>query len=326
MRIAVEFFTRQRGFTLVEVMVAVAILAFAGVGVSVLFRSVGTQQRNLDRFAQAEIIRHTLRTQASCRSMLGIRSTAQLPASEECEKFRNKTLPIVGRDGFEIFQMHRSGDFYRVNEWQIRARCENETVIFEGRLNAPGRVKAKADALFGEWRDLFNGTSRFCGEYLSNNAMSCTNPAYQQRMSFDSGGVLCCRAVRVQGVGEAVARCAPHEVLVQGGGQCAGILSKPREIPKARMTGAAIGDTKATKTTTAPPGVPHFFFPTADMVGNIMAPTEKGSVKRGGFLVKNVPAENEQRVLDRWESLCRADDSIDDFPVVVDAVCCPRRW
>ncbi len=316
----------NKAFSMVEVMVALSILAFAGAGMGLLLRNVGSAQRDLDRLAQSEILRRTLRTQFNCRKSLNIDINAPLPQGNECQKSAaGKTLFIFGKDGTELFQMHTSGEYYRVADWHVRARCSGESVVLEGRLNVRTRTQNSPDAKFGEWRDIFNGTSRFCYDYLSPTASSCSN-SYPLKVGFDSGGAVCCRAVRVQANGEAVAKCSPFEVLTQGGGYCAATQMRRREVPKLRMNGIAIGKTKSTRTTIAPPFVPHFFFPTADMIGDIIGPWENVDVPRGGILVKNSPRENSLGVLERWETICRADDSLEDFPAVADAVCCPRRW
>ncbi len=313
----------QRGFSLAETMVAITILALSGAAAGALFRNTFVAQRDMDRLAQVEILRRTLREEFSCRTSLRISNVAPLPQTHAC---KDPMVTIVGRDGVELFPVHISRQFYKVGEWQLRARCEDQTVIFEGRMNGKDRSRSDADKLYGQWRDLFGGTSRFCREYLAPELTTCRSSRYPMMTGFGASGPTCCRVLAVEGKGEAVAQCDRYEVLIQGGGFCASGQKVSREVPRMKMTGLAIGTTKATKTTVAPPLVPHFIFPTADLVADILSPMEKASVVRNGFLAKSLPRENDSGILDSWEAYCRSDDSLENFPARALAVCCPRGW
>lgn len=322
-----------RGFSLIEVMVGMAIVAIGGLAAGTLMRNAMVAQRDLDRQGQLEILRRIVRTQFDCRKSLGIDPTLPLPQTTACPAGA-QTLEIIASDGIELFSMHTSGQFYRVSDWHIRARCVNEQVLFEGRLNSRNRSTSTADNLFGVWQDVFSGTSRFCSEYLSSALNSCNSAPYTELMGFDKQGAVCCRIEHATGPGHAVAQCAPFEVMARGGGMCAsgptdGTLAgegRTRRVVKTRLQGPGLGTTKPTRTTVAPPLVPHFMFPSADIVADILGPWQNATVRRGGFLVKSVPAAGNAGTLDRWEAACRADDWLDDFTTSAFAVCCPKRW
>jgi type II secretory pathway component PulJ len=313
----------QQGFSLSEAMVGISILALSGASAGALFKNTFVAQQDMDRLAQVEVLRRTIREEFSCRASLQVSMTDPLPQTQACQE---PMVRILGRDGVELFPAHVSDKFYKVGAWQIRARCEDQSVIFEGRMNSKDQTRSAADKQYGQWRELFGGTSRFCREYLSPELTTCGNSRYPMLTQFGASGPTCCRMVSAEGKGESVARCDRYEVLVQGGGFCASGQKVSREVPKMKMTGLAIGSTKPTKTTVAPPIVPHFIFPSADLVADIFSPMEKASVVRNGFLAKSLPRENGQGILNSWEAYCRSDDSLENFPSKAFAVCCPRGW
>lgn len=315
----------ERGYSLYEVIVAVAILILSGAAAGSLFRSTFVTQRDMDRLAQVEVMRRTIREEISCRNSLMIVKEAPLPQLRACKL---PTLPIVGRDGVELFSRHVSNEFYRVGDWHVRARCDsaNFTVIFEGRLNSKNRTKTEIDRTFGAWRELFNGTSRFCHEYLAPDMASCRNPRYPIMTGFGESGATCCRQLVKDGVGEIVARCDRHEVLTQGGGFCAAPRNVNRTVAKKSITGAWVGNTKPTKTWMSAFPMPHAFILTADAVAANFSPVEQASVPRNGFLAKSLPRENDIGIVSSWETNCRSDDSLEPFPGKSVAICCPRGW
>lgn len=314
-------------------MVALVIVALAGLGTGTLMRNTMVAQRNLDRVGQVEILRRVVRTQFDCRKSLSIDLTQPLPQRGACTTpASKKTMPILGRDGVELFSMHLSGEFYRIADWHVRATCSNDQVLFEGRLNSRDRQKSKADDVFGEWIDLFSGTSRFCMEYLSDELNDCQGK-YSEMVGWDTRGSVCCRVQSRTRRGNAVAQCERHEVMMTGGAMCSDANgsslngeSRTRRVVKQRIQGPALGNTKSSTTTIAIPGVPHFMFPSGDIISDLIGPWENASVRRGGFLVKSMPNYNSDGTLDRWEAFCKTDDSLDDFTTTAFAVCCPKRW
>jgi hypothetical protein len=324
----------QSGFTLIEAVIAAIIIAIAGMGTGAMLKYSMAVERDFNRMSQIEILRRTLRTEFNCRKSLDINPAAALPQVQACSR-GNKTVDILNREGVELFSMHTSGEYYRVGDWHLRARCQNSQIVFDARMNQRGDPrKSEADALFGGWRDLFSGTSRFCQEYLSPSLSRCAAAPYTEMSGWDSRGAVCCRTVVAVGNGSASATCAPYEVMVSGGAQCTNALGGSalfgvgvsRQVVKQRLQGPGLGNTKGTKTTTAPPMVPHFFFPGADVIADILSPWENRQVRRGGFLVASFPTTDRNNTLSSWEAVCRADDSLSTFPSTAYALCCPKRW
>jgi hypothetical protein len=325
----------QAGVTIIEALVAAVVVAIAGFGVGAMLRYAMSVERDFNRLAQVEILRRTIRTEFNCRKSLNLDLRQPLPQAKACDVPPNRTMEILGAEGSELFPLHVSGEYYRVADWHVRARCQGHQIVFEARMNQRSDQRtSKADALFGTWRDLFSGTGRFCRQYLAPELSRCSGSPYSELAGFDSRGPVCCRHVVATGAGSASARCASYEVLFAGGTQCAGSLGGPqlagvsisREVVKERLQGPAMGTTKQTRTTIAVPGVPHFFFPSADLIANIMSPFESARVRRGGFLAASFPKVNDNNVLSAWEGACRSDDSLNAFPTTAYALCCPKRW
>lgn len=323
----------SRGLGLVELMVGSSILLVGILSGSLLIQKILETDQNLTRLSEIDVIRRVLRTQFSCKQSLGIDPEETLPQQAKLAS-SNKSIPILGRDGVELFPIHTSGQYYVVGDWHIKSALATDRIVFQGRLSSPQNKSLKADPTFGQWRDIFSGTSIFCRQYLNEKILGCNESPYTQKYGMDSRGAQCCRVTSKSGSGHAVAQCSSMEIMVQGGGLCAGGIEDPsvagedrtREVVKTKQMGPALGSTAPTVSFIALPGIPHFFFPAGSIISNILKPFENTLVKRGGFLVKSLPDSSPDGTLSKWEAACKTDDSLDDYKTTAYAVCCPKRW
>ena len=168
--------SRNRGFSLLEVIIALSVLMFVSLGLLRMLSSSSKSARSTERLVDLKFLARTFSENVDCQQTLGtvpIGDPSFTPLRCGDRAFKMGNVRLRRKDG-KAFPKNMGG-------FDIQAGCENGVLAVEARKREPMLNETR-------WVDVFGGTSEMCRHFFTAGSVC---PA-GQRLVGQAGPVPVC--------------------------------------------------------------------------------------------------------------------------------------